>query len=74
MKKNLFLIGTFSLGLLLAGCASDHVMHTNDGQTIVTEGKPVVDKDTGMITYKDIYGKEQQINQSQIKDMSSVDN
>ncbi len=72
MKKTLLLIGTFSLGLLLAGCASDHVLHTTDGQTIVVQGKPSVDEDTGMITYKDIDGKEQQINRNQIKDMNSV--
>lgn len=72
MKKTLLLVGTFSLGLLLAGCASDHVLHTNDGQTIVAQGKPVVDEDTGMITYKDIDGKEQQINRNQIKEMNSV--
>jgi hypothetical protein len=72
MKKTLFLVGTFSLGLLLAGCASDHVLHTTEGQTIVVQGKPVVDDDTGMITYKDIDGKEQQINRNQIKDMNSI--
>lgn len=72
MKKTLFLVGTFSLGLLLAGCASDHVLHTIDGQTIVVQGKPKVDDDTGMITYKDIDGKEQQINRNQIKDMNSI--
>lgn len=72
MKKTLFLIGTFSLGLLLAGCASDHVLHTTDGQTIVVQGKPKVDEDTGMITYKDIDGKEQQINRNQIKGMNSI--
>ncbi|ALV92646.1 MULTISPECIES: YgdI/YgdR family lipoprotein [Pantoea] len=72
MKKTLLLIGTFSLGLMLAGCASDHVIHTTDGQTIVAQGKPVVDEDTGMITYKDIDGKQQQINRNQIKDMNSV--
>ncbi len=50
------------------------IMHTNDGRTIVVEGKPQVDKDTGMITYTDASGKEQQINQSDIKDMSQVGN
>jgi hypothetical protein len=72
MKKTLFLVGTFSLGLLLAGCASDHVLHTTEGKSIVVQGKPVVDDDTGMITYKDIDGKEQQINRNQIKDMNSI--
>jgi len=36
------------------------------------QGKPKVDEDTGMITYKDIDGKEQQINRNQIKDMNSI--
>ncbi|MCE0490667.1 YgdI/YgdR family lipoprotein [Pantoea sp. Mb-10] len=72
MKKTLCFIATFSLGLALAGCASDHVLQTTDGKTIVAQGKPVVDEDTGMITYKDIDGKEQQINRNQIKEMNSV--
>ncbi len=72
MKKTLLIAGTFTLGLFLAGCANDHVLHTTDGQTIVVQGKPVVDDDTGMITYKDIDGKEQQINRNQIKEMNSV--
>ncbi|MCG7387351.1 MULTISPECIES: YgdI/YgdR family lipoprotein [Pantoea] len=74
MKKTLMLTGALSLSLLLAGCANDHILHTNDGRTIVTQGKPKVDDDTGMITYKDVYGKEQQINRDTIKDMSQVGN
>lgn len=74
MKKTLMLVGTLSLGLMLAGCANDHVIHTNDGRTIVAQGKPMVDEDTGMITYKDVFGKEQQINRDTIKDMSEVGN
>nr|WP_312242679.1 YgdI/YgdR family lipoprotein [Pantoea sp.] len=73
MKKTLMLASTLSFSLLLAGCAQDHIMHTNDGHTIVTVGKPVVDEDTGMISYKDIYGNEQQINRNEIKEMSSAD-
>lgn len=74
MKKSLMLIGTLTLGLTLAGCANDHVLHTNDGRTIVAQGKPKVDEDTGMITYKDVFGKEQQINRDSVKDMSEVGN
>lgn len=73
MKKTLMLVSTLSLSLLLAGCANDHIMHTNDGRTIVTVGKPVVDEDTGMISYKDIYGNEQQINRNEVKEMSAFD-
>jgi len=72
MKKTLIMVGTLCAGLMLTGCASDHVLHTNDGRTIVAQGKPKVDDDTGMITYKDVYGKEQQINRDSIKDMSEV--
>lgn len=74
MKKTVMAIGILSAGLALAGCANDHVLHTNDGRTIVAQGKPKVDNDTGMITYKDVYGKEQQINRDSIKDMSQVGN
>ncbi|CAK6493793.1 putative lipoprotein YgdR [Pantoea sp. Nvir] len=74
MKKTAIAIGMLCAGLMLAGCANDHVLHTNDGRTIVAQGKPKVDDDTGMITYKDVYGKEQQINRDSIKDMSQVGN
>ena len=74
MKKTLMLIGLITSGFMLASCANDHVLNTNDGRTIVVEGKPQVDEDTGMISYKDIYGHEQQINRDQLKDMSSVGN
>lgn len=72
MKKTLLVAGMLGLGVMLSGCANDHVMHTSDGRTIVAQGKPKVDSDTGMITYKDVFGKEQQINRNRIKDMSEV--
>ncbi|MEC4256523.1 MULTISPECIES: YgdI/YgdR family lipoprotein [Enterobacterales] len=72
MKKTLMLIGVLTSGLVLAGCADDHILHTHDGRTIVVEGKPQVDDDTGLITYKDIYGHEQQINRDQLTEMSTV--
>ncbi len=74
MKKMLILMSLLTSGLLLAGCTNDHILHTRDGHTLVVEGKPQVDEDTGLITYKDIYGHEQQINRDQIKDISSVGN
>ncbi len=42
---------------------------TNDGRTIVAEGKPVVDNDTGLIRYKDANGVKQQINRADVKEM-----
>jgi len=70
MKKTILAASAIAFGLFLSGCANDHIMHTNDGRTIVADGKPQVDSDTGMITYKDAQGKEQQINRSEIKEMS----
>ena len=52
-----------------AACSSNYVMHTNDGRTIVADGKPKVDDETGMISYKDANGNEQQINRSDVKEM-----
>ena len=45
-------------------------MHTNDGRTIVADGKPSTDNDTGMISYTDAYGNKQQINKSEVKEMA----
>ncbi|MGL9736508.1 MAG: YgdI/YgdR family lipoprotein [Symbiopectobacterium sp.] len=36
--------------LSLTACSSNYVLHTNDGSTIIAEGKPKVDEDTGMIS------------------------
>jgi len=74
MKKTIFTASAIAIGLFLSGCANDHIMHTNDGRTIVADGKPQVDSDTGMITYKDENGKQQQINRSEVKEMSELGN
>jgi hypothetical protein len=48
---------------------------TTDGKTIVTDGKPEVDSDTGLVSYKNAEtGKTEQINRDQVKDMSELDN
>lgn len=46
----------------LSGCSSDYVMATKDGQMIMTEGKPTIDKETGLVKYTDQAGHEVQIN------------
>uniref|UniRef100_UPI00017545EA Putative lipoprotein n=1 Tax=Pectobacterium atrosepticum (strain SCRI 1043 / ATCC BAA-672) TaxID=218491 RepID=UPI00017545EA len=50
--------------------SSNYVLHTNDGRTIVAEGKPKVDDETGMISYTDAYGQQQQINRDNVKEMA----
>lgn len=70
MKKTAAVISALMLTFTLAACSSNYVMHTNDGRTIVADGKPKVDDETGMISYTDANGTEQQINRSEVKEMS----
>ncbi|MFL4558843.1 YgdI/YgdR family lipoprotein [Yersinia kristensenii] len=70
MKKTAAVISALMLTFTLAACSSNYVMHTNDGRTIVADGKPKVDDDTGMISYTDANGTEQQINRSEVKEMA----
>ncbi|MFT4464553.1 MAG: YgdI/YgdR family lipoprotein [Sodalis sp. (in: enterobacteria)] len=61
--KTLYLLMPALFGVaLLAGCTSDYVMATKDGQMILTDGKPEIDKTTGLIHYTDERGNERQIN------------
>ena len=57
MKKTAAIISACMLTFALSACSgSNYVMHTNDGRTIVSDGKPQTDNDTGMISYKDANG------------------
>ncbi|AXU93844.1 MAG TPA: YgdI/YgdR family lipoprotein [Erwinia persicina] len=69
MKKLAAVIAACAMTFTLAACSSNYVMHTNDGRTIVADGKPMVDDETGMISYKDANGTKQQINRSDVKEM-----
>ena len=73
MKKTIFAVVVASL--FLAGCSSNQSLQTTDGKTIVTDGKPQVDSDTGLVSYKNAQtGKMEQINRDQVKNMSELDN
>lgn len=69
MKNKISIFAAIVMAFSLAACSSNYVMHTNDGRTIVAEGKPKVDNDTGMISYTDAYGQHQQINRDNVKEM-----
>ena len=69
MKKLTAELAVCPLAFTLTACSSNYVMHTNDGRTIVADGKPKVDDETGMISYKDANGNEQQINRTDVKEM-----
>jgi len=72
MKKRYLVTSALVLSALLAGCSSNYAIQTNDGRTIVSEGKPRVDRDTGLIKYKDAWGKERQIAQTDVKVMTEI--
>ncbi|MDH4607966.1 YgdI/YgdR family lipoprotein [Pseudomonas sp. BN102] len=63
--KTWFLILLCTLGL--AGCSSEYLIATTDGQLITSDEKPRLDKNTGMIEFEDHEGRAQQIPQSQVK-------
>ncbi len=73
MKKMLLMASVLMAGTLLAGCTNNHILHMNDGRTLVVQGKPQVDKATGMVLYTDENGKQQAVNQADIKEMSAPD-
>ncbi|MNJ82031.1 putative lipoprotein YgdR precursor [compost metagenome] len=53
--------------LLLAGCASDYIIATTDGQMLASQDKPELDKKTGLIEYEDSEGRTRQIPKSQVR-------
>ena len=77
MQKHILITSIFTAAALftVAGCSSNQAVKTTDGKTIVTDGKPQVDDDTGLVSYKNAQtGKTEQIHRDQVKDMSELDN
>ncbi|QHM96403.1 YgdI/YgdR family lipoprotein [Kosakonia sacchari] len=77
MRTKLLMTSIFTAAALftVAGCSSNQAVRTTDGRTIVTDGKPQADKDTGLVSYKNAEtGKTEQINRDQVKNMSELDN
>lgn len=64
----IWIIAAFCL-LGLAGCSSEYLITTTDGQMLTSDGKPELDEDTGMIEFTDSDGRKQQIPQSSVKQM-----
>lgn len=77
MQKHLFIATVLAAVTVftVAGCSSNQAVRTTDGRTIVTDGKPQVDDDTGLVSYKNAEtGQTEQINRDQVKNMSELDN
>ncbi len=49
MKKWAVIISAVGLAFAVSGCSSDYVMATKDGRMILTDGKPEIDDDTGLV-------------------------
>ncbi|WP_312951786.1 YgdI/YgdR family lipoprotein [Superficieibacter sp.] len=77
MRNKLLMSSIFAAAALftVAGCSSNQAVKTTDGKTIVTDGKPEVDSDTGLVSYENAEtGKTEQINRDQVKGMNELDN
>ncbi len=66
MKKWAVIISAVGLAFAISGCSSDYVMSTKDGRMILTDGKPEVDDDTGLVSYRDREGNQMQINRDEV--------
>lgn len=74
MNKTAAVVSACVMAFTLSACSSpNYIMHTNDGRSIVSEGKPTTDKDTGLIKYTDANGNKQQINHSDVKEMVELE-
>ena len=74
MKKTAAVVSACVMAFALSACSGpNYVMHTNDGRSIVSDGKPKTDDDTVMIKYKDANGNQQQINRSDVKEMVALE-
>lgn len=77
MQKRILIMSIFTVAALftVAGCSSNQAVKTTDGKTIVTDGKPQVDDDTGLVSYENAEtGKTEQINRDRVKGMSELNN
>ncbi|NIY48096.1 YgdI/YgdR family lipoprotein [Cedecea colo] len=77
MQNKILMASVFAAATLftVAGCSSNQAVKTTDGKTIVTDGKPQVDDDTGLVSYKNAEtGQTEQINRDRVKTMNELDN
>lgn len=69
MEQSFFAV-LFAISFVaLSGCATDHIIATNDDRMIDSQTKPEINDETGMIEYKDAEGRKNQI---PIEDVSEI--
>ena len=72
MKKTLTLSALTALALLISGCAKHtYSIVTQDGRTIISEGKPK-ETSAGLVGYVDANGVKQQINRADVKEITQI--
>jgi hypothetical protein len=68
MKNGLKLaIISVSMAFLAACSSPEYIISTNDGTMIPANGKPKLDEETGMYTYKDAEGRAVTIKKDDVK-------
>ena len=72
MKKTLALSIVTAATLLMAGCAKHtYSIVTQDGRTIISEGKPK-ETSAGLVGFVDANGVKQQINRADVKEITQI--
>lgn len=73
MKKITFSMLAALIALsALTGCTrTSYAIHTSDGRTIVSDGKPK-ETEAGLLGYTDANGVKQQINKQEVKEVSEI--
>ena len=73
MKKVILLPVAAVIALsALTGCTrTSYAIHTNDGRTIVSDGKPK-EAESGLLGYVDANGVKQQINKADVREVSEI--
>ena len=72
MKKAVILSLFTAFTLFTAGCAKHtYSIVTQDGRTIISEGKPK-ETSAGLVGYVDANGVKQQINRAEVKEITQI--
>lgn len=68
-KKSVVSLVLLTTVMMISGCSGNYVISTRDGHMVSTHGKPAKDKETGLISYKDIEGNTHQLQQQDVKEI-----
>lgn len=73
MKKTLIIpLAALLAVTALSGCTrTSYAIHTTDGRTIISDGKPK-ESDAGLLGYTDANGVKQQINKTEVEKGAEV--